>query len=141
MSNAVISVGTKFYKETASASLPYTPIAEITAIDGPSVSRDTIDVTSLDSTGGYKEYVPGFRDSGEISLTMNFTATTYEIMLDDFESDNLINYKIETPDGSTWTFAGYITELSLSASTGDKITSNVTIKISGPVTYTGPDTP
>jgi len=134
MSNAVISVGTKFYKETAS--LTYTPIAEITAIDGPSVSRDTIDVTSLDSTGGYKEYVPGFRDSGEISLTMNFTATTYEIMLDDFESDNLINYKIETPDGSTWTFAGYVTELSLSASTGDKITSNVTIKISGPVTYT-----
>jgi len=134
MSNAVISVGTKFYKETAS--LTYTPIAEITAIDGPSVSRDTIDVTSLDSTGGYKEYVPGFRDSGEISLTMNFTATTYEIMLDDFESDNLINYKIETPDRSTWTFSGYVTELSLSASTGDKITSNVTIKISGPVTYT-----
>lgn len=134
MSNAVISVGTKFYKKTAS--LTYTPIAEITAIDGPSVSRDTIDVTSLDSTGGYKEYVPGFRDSGEISLTMNFTSNTYEIMLEDFENDNLVNYKIETPDGSTWTFSGYVTEVSLSASTGDKITSNVTIKISGPVTYT-----
>jgi len=51
-SKAIAGVGTKFKRWNGSA---WVDIAEINSITGPSMSRDTIDVTSLDSTGGYRE--------------------------------------------------------------------------------------
>jgi predicted secreted protein len=70
MSLAVAGVGTKFQRWSGSA---YVSLAEVTSITGPTMTRDFIDVTSLDSTGGYREFITGFRDAGTISLNMNFT--------------------------------------------------------------------
>jgi predicted secreted protein len=106
------------------------------------MSRDTIDVTSLDSTGGYREFIAGFRDPGTVQLTMNFTASTYDIMKTDFESDAEQNYEILFPEaegasstqGYSLEFIGLVTELPIEIPTDDKVTSTVTIKISGQVT-------
>ena len=35
-------------------------------------SADMIDVTSLDSCNGYREFIGGFRDGGTITMRMNF---------------------------------------------------------------------
>ena len=69
MSNAKAGVGTLFRRWSGTA---WVNIAEINSISGPNMSRDTIDVTSLDSTGGYREFIPGFRDGGTVQLAMNF---------------------------------------------------------------------
>jgi predicted secreted protein len=133
-SNAVAGVGTQFRRWNNDTS-EFESIAEVNSISGPSMSRDTIDVTSLDSTGGYREYIPGFRDGGTISLTMNFTNTTFEIMQGDFEDEEEKYYEIVLPDTDTTTleFRGIVTELPLEISPDDKITSSVTIKITGEV--------
>jgi len=47
-------------------------VLEISGISGPSQSRDTIDLTSHDSTDSYREYVAGIIDAGEISIDGNF---------------------------------------------------------------------
>lgn len=132
-SNAVAGVGTLFRRWSGSA---WVNIAEINSISGPSMSRDTIDVTSLDSTGGYREFIGGFRDAGTLQLTMNFSRTTFDLMKTDFESDTSQNYEIVLPDAENTTleFVGLVTELPLEITADDKITSSVSLKITGQVT-------
>lgn len=133
MSNAIAGVGTLFRRWSGSA---WANIAEINSITGPGMTRDTIDVTSLDSTGGYREFITGFRNAGTVALAMNFSRSTYETMKDDFESDTLQNYEIVLPDAENTTleFEGLVTELPLSIPADDKVTADVTIQISGQVT-------
>lgn len=133
MSDAIAGVGTSFRRWSGSA---WEAIAEVNSISGPSMTRDTIDVTSLDSTGGYREFITGFRDAGTVQLTMNFTQATFDIMKTDFEDDAAHNYEIVLPDVGTTSleFAGLVTEVPLEITADDKITASVTIKITGPVT-------
>ena len=132
MSDAIAGVGTKFRRWNGAN---WVNIAEINSIDGPGKSRDTIDVTSLDSTGGYREFIGGFRDGGTVSLPMNFTRATYELMNTDFESDELQNYEILLPDveGSSFEFEALVTELGLAIPADDKITADVSLKVSGQI--------
>jgi len=114
----------------------YAAIGEINSIDGPNMSRETIDTTALDTSGGYRTFIPSFRDAGEITLEMNFTVDTYDDMLLDFEASSIRYYHIVFPDTTSTTleFAGYVTALGTSIPTDDKVTASVTIKISGVVT-------
>lgn len=135
MSDAIAGVGTILKRSDMASSETYTAIGEITNIGGPSMSRGTIDVTSFDSTGGYREFIAGLRDAGEVTLSMNFTASGYSDMKDDFESDDARNYQIVLPDTATTTlqFAGLVTQLPLDIPLDDKVSCDVTIKVSGRV--------
>jgi len=128
-SKAIAGVGTKFFRNG-------TALAEVNSINGPGMTRDFIDVTSLDSTGGYREFIAGFRDGGTVTLNMNFTRATYELMKEDFENDDEQIYEIVLPDADSTSveFVGLVTELPLTIPTDDKVTADVTIKVSGQVT-------
>jgi len=134
-SNAISGVGTKIYRKKAEEWLP---MAEVNSISGPGMSRETIDVTSLDSNAGYREFISGIRDAGTVSLSMNFTHDTYTQAKTDFESDVANEYKIvvNNPTQTTLQFSGLVTELPLNIEVADKISADVTIKISGAVTLT-----
>jgi predicted secreted protein len=138
MSNAIAGVGTVFLRwdDSTGGAGDWTQLAEVNSISGPSMTRDFIDVTSLDSTGGYREFIAGFRDGGTVTLNMNFTRTTYDLMKDDFEDDDSQYYEIVLPDTdqTSFQFEGLVTELPLEISTDDKVTANVTIKVNGQVT-------
>lgn len=135
MSDAVAGVGAQFRRWGGNANPNWVSIAEINSITGPNKSRDTIDVTSLSSTGGYREFIGGFRDGGTVTLPMNFTRSTYETMNNDFEANVHQHYEIELPDTETTTFefVGLVTELGLAIPVDDKITADVTIKVSGAI--------
>lgn len=134
-SNAFAGVGTLFQRETTTPGT-YATIAEINSISGPSLSRETIDVTSLDSTGGYREYITGFRDGGEVQLEMNFTLSGFNAFKDDFESDDTHNYRIVMADAGATTlqFAGLVTAIPPNIQPDDKVTLSATIKVTGAVT-------
>jgi len=136
--NAFSGVGTVFSRGDGSSNESFDPIAEINSIAGPDKTRDTIDVTSLDSAGGYREFITTFRNAGEITLEMNFTRAGYEDMDDDFESDDSVNYRVVLPDtGATQLdFAAYVVALGMAVPLDDKVTASVTIKITGQVTLT-----
>jgi predicted secreted protein len=129
---AISGVGTEFHRWNGSE---WEAIAEITSIKGPGPKREQIEVTSLDSVGGYKEFIAGFRESGTISLTMNFRRSNYDLMLQDFESDELQNYEIilSDPVQTSFEFTGLVTELPLNITAKDAVTMDVTILISGPI--------
>ena len=133
MASAAFSgVGTRFRRWSGTT---FGDVAEINTITGPGMSRDIIDVTSLDSIGGYREFITGFRNSGTVTLAMNFTRATYELMLGDFEVDTVVSYEIAFPDvdNTTIEFDGLVTELPITTPADDKVTTDVTIQISGPI--------
>lgn len=138
MSDAIAGVGVVFNREDDLSSLEYDAIAEINSITGPSMTREFIDVTSLDSTGGYREFIGGFRDGGTVVLNMNFTRDGFEQMRLDFTDDDSHNYQIVLPDAgdTTLDFAAFVTDLPISITPDDKITVDVTLKVTGEVSLT-----
>lgn len=140
MSNPFSGVGTVFGRASTQAG-PFTAIAQINNIGGPDKTRNTIDTTSLDTADGYKTFIAGFRDAGQVTLAMNFTRAGYELLNDDFESDVAVWYQIALPDteNTKLTFLGLVTNLGSSIPAEDKVTASATIKISGKafLTYEG----
>lgn len=142
----ISGVGTIIRKWTGTA---WVVISQVTAIEGPGMSKETIDVTSLNSTGGYREFIGSFRDGGDVSLTMNYTRAGYDLMKADYEAECTADYEIVFPDGNrdvatcttslnaalntAFSFKGLVTELPTSVSTDSQITMNATIKVSGKV--------
>ena len=60
----------------------YVAIAHITNITGPSMTKDTIDTTALDTVGGYRTFITGFKNAGTLTLTVMFEATGYKALKD-----------------------------------------------------------
>jgi hypothetical protein len=131
-SNAFLGAGTTFSR-SATENGTYVALAEVLNIDGPTMSRDTPEVTNLDSEDNYKEFIAGFKDAGTISLPMNFTHDTYEQMLDDFDDQTGKWYRIDMPntEKTRLQFKGLVTNCPISIQTASQVTSNVTIKITG----------
>lgn len=112
-----------------------TAIAEVLNITGPSLTRDLIDVTHLGSSGGYREYVGGYREGGELTFTINFIFTGYNNLKTDFDSDSSGSYSVILPDAgnTTLSFSGYVTSMPLSIEPDNAVTADITIKITGEV--------
>ena len=133
-SEAFAGVGTKFQRWDGAA---WQDIAEVNSIDGPGMTKDVLEVTSLDTDAGYNEFITGFAEGGTVTLDMNFTRETYELMKDDFESDVVQNYRIQLADydsePSTFTFGGLVIELPMGISADDKVTADVVIQVTSQV--------
>ncbi|MEH7391772.1 phage tail tube protein [Bacillus sp. JJ1474] len=111
-------------------------VAGLTQIGGLDLSADTIDVTTLDSEGGYKEFIGGFKDAGEVSLSGFFDLSTdsgQKDLYDAFESGNTSDFSIEFPQGinAKWTFKGVVTGFKTDTGTDDPVSFEATIKVSG----------
>ena len=65
-------VGTIFKIMSA---IPVT-VGELTAINPPSMSADTIDTTTLSSADGYRTFIQGWKDGGEVSVSGYYDPTT-----------------------------------------------------------------
>lgn len=125
-------IGTVFERKNPTTN-QWEAISNINSISGPGASRETVDVTTLDSTGGYREFIGSLRDAGDMTLSMNFKRDTYLLMKEDFESDEIRDYRIILPEGTMFTFKGLVTEIPVEIPLDDKVTADVTIKISGKV--------
>lgn len=120
-----------------------TLIANLTSIDGISVSSDTIETTNLSTEGGYRTFVTSLKDAGEVSISGHFDFTEHNPLLTDFEDRSLDVYTIEFPDmltttGTTWTFSAVVTAFSTSVEMEDIIGFEATLKVSGKPTLAGP---
>lgn len=117
----------------------YINIAQVEGFTGPGTSTDLIDITNLDSDGGYKEYVAGLKDNepctfdlvwkqGDTGITLAIAANT---------SGTLCNFKNTFAFSSAYTasYAGYVTKFSPKAQKGDVMRASIEIKPTGPITW------
>ncbi|QBF32145.1 phage tail tube protein [Thalassococcus sp. S3] len=133
MTDAQIGYGSKFKRGTES-------VGEVTSIGPPSLSRDTIDATHMESPGKWREFIAGLKDGGEVSCDIQSKPSTaaYQAMVADFDNDDPVAYAIEFPDGSKWSFSAFITGMETSDPLEDKIETSATFKITGQPVFTVP---
>lgn len=111
-------------------------IAELTSISGMDLSADTLETTTLDSIGGYRTFMQGLKDAGEVSISgfFNSADTNGQIALyNSFDSGSLLSYVILFPAllGAEWDFSGIVTKIKTDAAMEDLIPFEATIKVSG----------
>jgi predicted secreted protein len=114
-----------------------TTIANVTNISGPSMSLDTEDVTSMESTGAWEEVVATILRSGEISVDLVFdpNAATHKNlsggMLYDMISRTAQTYSITFPGPIVWSFSALVTGWEPSAPVDGALTVAGKMKING----------
>jgi hypothetical protein len=106
-----------------------------------------VETTSLDTTGGYRTYIPTFRDGEVITLDMNFTVANWDRFRDLFESQDeetdSIDCRIVLKAGNTtkytWEFNAFVQSVAVGDVTPDgKVSMKIQLKITGsPVETSG----
>jgi len=132
MSSAVNAFGTLLKRNG-------TTIAEVTDITPPELGRDDIEVTHHQSPAAWREFIKGLKDAGEVSFTINYipTNSTHNAgtgLLADLANNATIDtWTLVFPDTSatTWSFPGFVSKFSSKAPIDDKLSADVTLKVSG----------
>lgn len=124
-----------------------TPIAigQLTSISSPSMSQETIDVTTLDSAGEYREFIGSFKDGGDVTASGFFNPQDpgQEAVYEALENSSTEDFEIEFPAamGASWKFKGIVTAYNTPAELEDAIAFEITIKVSGKPTLEITPTP
>lgn len=112
-------------------------IAEVKSIGGIELTADTIETTTLSSTGGYKEFIGGFKEAGEVTVTGFFNPSDTNgqmAMYSAFQSGVTNSFTIIFPStlGASWVFTGVVTGFKTTdIDTDNAIGFESTIKVSG----------
>lgn len=124
------ALGTLLKKGTVS-------VGGLTSIGGVDMSADTIDVTTLTSTG--RDFLAGFKDGGEVSIEgfFNPSDSGQADLIADFNSGDSDSYSIEFVSlAYKWTFNAIVTKITTGAAVEDAISFSATLKVSGLPTLT-----
>ena len=120
----------------------FADIAELLELTPPSNERDDIDVSNHQSVNATREFIPGWRDGGEVEFKANWLPnnSTHDgtTGLLSIYNDNVNhNWKIVLPDDLlTISFAGHLSKFSPELPLDEQGTISGTIKVSGNITYT-----
>ena len=136
MVDTTIGFGTDFQRGTGTGPITYATVGEIIDLNLPELTRDTKEATHFKSQDRFREYISGLRDAGEAGFTLQFnSATDLATLMTDYQSEVAIPYKIVFPDATSWTFTGLVTKVAPTVSLEDRMTAEVTIKLSGKPTF------
>ncbi|MFE9381776.1 phage tail tube protein [Streptomyces sp. NPDC007025] len=115
----------------------FTAVANVTSVEGPEIERETYDVTAHDSVDGWREFIGGLKDGGEVSLEVNYDPRKHDELLADFEDTEPRDYKLVFPGAlGTWEFQAFIKGFSQEAPVDDKLSAELTFKVTGKPTAT-----
>lgn len=108
-------------------------IANVTNISGPGIEREEIDLTHHESEDGWMEFVGGLKDPGEVELDVNYRPSDHDYLLEDFDSDELREYRIVFPDkdSTRWEFKAFLTGFEPEMPHDDKAEASITFKVTG----------
>lgn len=134
------SVGTVLKVGTGSSAKS---VGGLTSIAGVEVTADSIDVTALDNSSGYREFLAGFKDGGEVPISgfLDGADDGQEELYTLLGSGAVSSFAIIFPTaiGKTWSFSAVVTGFSTNVDVDNAITFDVTLKVSGAPTLA--DTP
>jgi len=121
----------------------FTSIPEVKGLIVPETQIEYQDATNLDSTGGFREFIPGLNDAGEITIPAGYTSGAYAEAEGYRSNKTLVYFKTELPKetgqtttGDLFEFTGYISPALETNDVGDIIALNLNIRTSGAVTFT-----
>lgn len=121
-------------------------VGGLKSIGGIEISADSIDVSDLGNTDGFREKLPGFKDGGEVALSgfMDGEDEGQEECYSLMESGDVVDCKIIFPSkiGKTWSFKAGINKFATNADLEDAVTFEASLLVSGkPTLGTSTTTP
>lgn len=121
-----------------SGTATYDFIPWATAIMMPGISTDLLDATTNTSPNGFKEKVPGLKDLGDITFTLNWhdDEPTHQSLWDLQQASELGSWQIAFPQYDTnnlYSFDAYVSGLPLSSPVDGLVTQAVTLTGTGNV--------
>jgi hypothetical protein len=143
MTEGVIGLGTILAIGNGGSPETYKTIAEVKDITGPGLSREFAEFTHQQSPGGYREYKPTFKNSGDVSFKCNFIPDDetqgFETagLLKDYEDGTLRGFQLTFPDEAATkaTFQAYVANIQPTSPMANALELNVTLRVTGPVTW------
>lgn len=118
---------------TYAASISWTKLARVDSIEPPAPEADDIDASHLESEDETREFLPGWSDSGEGKFAVQYDDTQSIALHALYRT--MKGWRVTPSDGSKWGFTGYIKAISPAVIDEEGlITSEVTIKVTGPLT-------
>ena len=128
----------------------WSAVGQVKDASGPSISRGTVDVSTQDSTSGYREFLPGLADGGDVSFALGWDPTDADHqqgagtgLIGNFVNDGCTmaawKWTVNTCSGTYyWTFDGFLTGFSPSVPMEGELTADVSVKVSGVPTFNIP---
>lgn len=133
--NALLGYGILY--EISDGAGGWTEVAEVTDLAPPNQQVEEVEASHLRSPGKTREFIPGWNDPGEASLTINWIPGD--------GTDTLIrglkataarrSHRITWPNGFTWTFSGFIKGFEPASPMDDRMTGVVAIRVTGDTSY------
>jgi len=121
----------------------YTVIPEVKGLAVPEIQVEYPDATNLDSPGGFREFVAGLKDAGEISIPAGYTSGAYNTAVGFQANATLIFFKTTLPKetgqattGDVFVFSGFVSPRLETNAVGEIISMSLNIRTSGNVTFT-----
>jgi predicted secreted protein len=110
----------------------FTTIGNVTSLSGPEIERETYDVTAHDSANGWREFIGGLKDAGEVTINVNYDPRKHDAMIADFEDASPRDYKLTFPGTlGEWALKLVFTGFSQEAPVDDKMSAELKFKVSG----------
>lgn len=110
-------------------------VGGLKSINGVEITADTVDVSDLGNTDGYREKLPGFKDGGEVPASgfLDGEDEGQEECFTLLNSGEVVDCAIVFPPkiGKTWSFKACITKFSTNADLEDAVTFDVSLAVSG----------
>jgi len=109
-------------------------IGSLTSIGEISPDSEELDATCLDSSGGYREFLQGFKDSGELTLSgyLDPAKAGQAQMMTLYSTGTKGYFWVTFPDQATVAFNAYVKSFTVGAADVDGIVGfGTTLRISG----------
>lgn len=135
--SATKAMGSKLYWVTDSGDVQISDLVSIGERGGVS---EMIDATTLDSPDATREKIAGLKDYENISIEgIIKSEDNLESLVELFDAQTVEDWKVETVDGATEEFSGFLgsfkfTELTIEGLRG----FSMVIEVSGKINYTSP---
>ncbi len=144
-SDARTGFGAYLEKQKNNSPSDYVTILGVKSMQGPSISRDTHDVTAMTSPGGWREFIGGLKDGGEVSFDANWLprdptqSQEDDGFMAEFDKDSCESrggWRIRVPacpgeDEVLLTVFGIVTGQNITIPMDDVMSFTGTIKVSG----------
>lgn len=120
----------------------YTTIAQVRDVTGPGLQQAAVEVTARDSSK-WREFRGGLRDGGEVTFDMLYdptvathAATPAPGLVNLLTTGTARNFRLTFANATnTATFSALVTAFTPKSPLGDAMTADVTLKVSGAVTF------
>jgi hypothetical protein len=122
----------------------FTTVANVMGMTSSGQTMEMIDATHLDSTDGFREYLPSFKDGGTYDLQIAWDPTNATLnattgLKAAYDDKALTDFKIDCTGAGVAlviSFSAYVSNLGFAASVGQILTRPVQLRVSGAVVET-----